>query len=34
MGALVVGTIIWLIIAIIAGGYIISYVGKASKLGK
>jgi len=34
MGPLVVGTIVWLILAVIAGGYIISYVGRSSPLGK
>jgi hypothetical protein len=34
MGALMIGTLIWLFIAIVAGGYLISYVGKSSPLGK
>lgn len=34
MGALVIGTIIWLILAIVVGGYIIYYVGQSSPLGK
>lgn len=34
MGALLIGTIVWLILAIGGGGYIISYVGQSSKLGK
>ena len=34
MGPLMIGTIVWLIIALLAGGYIISYVGRSSPLGK
>jgi hypothetical protein len=34
MGPLVIGSLIWLVVALIAGGYIISYVGRSSPLGK
>jgi hypothetical protein len=34
MGALVIGTIAWLIVALAVGCYIISYVGRSSPLGK
>ena len=34
MSGLVIGTIVWLVLIIGVGGYIISYVGKSSQLGK
>jgi hypothetical protein len=34
MGTLVTGSLVWLFLAVIIGGYIIYYVGKSSPLGK
>jgi hypothetical protein len=34
MGALLIGSLVWLVLALAVGGYIIHYVGKSSALGK
>lgn len=34
MGALVIGTLVWLLLALLAGALIINHVGRASPLGK